>query len=142
MTKQNSYWQRQKESMKNWFYGYTKYSKKELIINWMLIILIALIEIIVILGLIVRWKFFIGAIAGNYPAYLVFPVWMSVLISVLVVFLCIVVIMKLQQRSRRKKYNGISSLKNQNVLNEKMKKILDKKYTTIEDESGKTKRFV
>ena len=67
---------------------------------------------------------------------------MSVLISVLVVFLCIVVIMKLQQRSRRKKYNGISSLKNQNVLNEKMKKILDKKYTTIEDESGKTKRFV
>ena len=67
---------------------------------------------------------------------------MSVLISVLVVFLCIVVIMKLQQRSRRKKYNGISSLKNQNILNEKMKKILDKKYTTIEDESGKTKRFV
>lgn len=139
-TKQPTWWDNEKASMRRWFFGYDVYNRFELIINWLIIIVPTIMIIFGIVLVAVRWKFLIGAFAGTYSPFFWCPVWTGVVLAVLFISFVIIMTLKLQLRHRRKKWLNKSSLDRNLSANNPMHKYVDKKYTPINDKKGQNKK--
>lgn len=136
------WWCKQTDSIYHWFRDGRKYSRFELIINWLIILIPSLIFIITIIALACRWKYFIGAINGTYPLSLWCPVWVGVILALLVCALVSCTVMKFQQRRRRLKYHRATiNNKPDKYTGTFVDKVIDRDYKTVEDKSGKRKTF-
>jgi hypothetical protein len=134
------YWTKQNKSIWTFFKDGSKYSRKELIINWILVFNVLLLEMFLIILIALKWKYLIGAFQGTYPPFLWCPIWGGVVLSVLAIIQIIAIVIKLHERRRRLKFHNKSSLK-PGLRDTPVIKWIDQKYETIEDKTSNKKTF-
>lgn len=127
-------WDDFKYSWWSWFRNESKYSKKELIINWIIAVNIGLMLVLEIIMFSIYGYRFIQGLKGLYPIYLWCPVWASVVFSLQFVIEIIALTEKFRERRRRIKYSKIDRSTSGPVPK-------SKKYTTESEKSGHRKTF-
>ena len=130
MSKLSDSWNKFTNSIWSWFHDTSKYSKQELVLNWIIGLNLAILLILDTIMLCIYGYRFIAGLKGEFPIYLWCPVWASVVMAIQVVIEIIVCVEKFRERRKRLKYDFTKPTPER------------KKYKPVDETKGsKKKRF-